>query len=317
MIGVKKMSAGNPENGENGRMERQTLKQLESVRGVMMDSLMKNYIPFPFDKSITTAWTDTLKHGGETVIYTSFMYQLSSLFRAYESHLSTFARMGGSSRLASLGKFFIKPDRDDLKRGYTILRNISALLKRSGIDHGYLYEDEPYSGGLLLELGFLDDFWNYGSRVLKLFSDHGVRRIITVDPHTNNAMIRLKNHFNSDLQVDNYLNIISRFEGRGNFVLHDPCLYTRYNTIGQRIRDISSAAGISLMEDRMVTSREYGTCCGGPLGPVNMELSERIAEYRASKLKSVSENIMVACPLCYQNLKPFAHNITDIAEVIS
>ena len=299
------------------KTDMQMNKHLESIRSVMMDSLMKNYTPFPFDRSITTAWTDSLRHGGETVIYTSFMYQLSSLFRSYESHLSTFVRMGGSSRLASLGKFFIKPDKNDLNRGYTILRNISAILEKNGISHGYLYEDEPYSGGLLLELGFLDDFWDYGSRVLRLFSDHGVKRLITVDPHTTNAMIRLKEHFGSDLQVDNYLNVITKFSGNGTFVFHDPCLYTRYNSIGSRIREISSTAGVSLKEDRMVTSKEYGTCCGGPLGPVNMELSEKIAEYRAGKLLSVSDNIMVACPLCYQNLKPYAPHIKDLAEVIS
>ncbi len=300
-----------------GKTDTQMLKQLESVRAVMVDSLMKNYTPFPFDRTITAAWTKSLRHGGETIIYTSFMYQLSSLFRSYESHLSTFVKMGGSTRIASLGRFFIKPDKDDLNRGYTILRNISALLERNGIDHGYLYQDEPYSGGLLLELGFLDDFWEYGSRVLDLFSSLGVKRIITVDPHTTNAMLRLKEHFKSPLIVDNYLDLITKFSGEGSFVFHDPCLYTRYNTIGNRIREISSRAGVNLKEDRMVTSRDVGTCCGGPLGPVNTELSERIAKYRAEKLLSVSENIMVACPLCYQNLKPYAGNIRDVAEVIS
>ncbi|MHB1813127.1 MAG: (Fe-S)-binding protein, partial [Thermoplasmataceae archaeon] len=179
-------------SGEDGtpkeRSVRLIFQQLESIRDVMMDSLTKNYVPFPIDRSLCSAWTDTLRKGGETIIYTSFMYQLSSLFRAYEKHLSTFARMGGSTRLASLGKFLIKPDRDDLRRGYRILSNISALLLKNGIDHGYLYDDEPYSGGLLLELGMLDQFWDYGSRVLKLMKDHGVRSVITVDPHTTNAM---------------------------------------------------------------------------------------------------------------------------------
>jgi Fe-S oxidoreductase len=130
-------------------------------------------------------------------------------------------------------------------------------------------------------------------------------------------MTRLKEHFGSKIEVLNYLTIIKKYSGRGEFVFHDPCLYTRYNNIGDTIREVSASAGVKLVEDRMVTSREYGTCCGGPLGPVNMELSERIGEYRAKKLLSVSDHVMVACPLCYQNLKPYVNSIVDIAEVIS
>ncbi len=296
---------------------KRTFQQLESIRDVMMDSLMKNYVPFPIDRSICSAWTETLKKGGDTIIYTSFMYQLSSLFREYEKHLSTFTRIGGSAKLASLGKFFIKPDKDDLKRGYRILSNISALLIRNGIDHGYLYDDEPYSGGLLLELGMLDQFWEYGSRVLQLMKDHGVRTVITVDPHTTNAMNRLREHFNSDIEVHNYLTLLKEYSGKGRFVFHDPCLYSRYDTIGNRIREIAGKAGVELVENRMVTARDIGTCCGGPLGPVNMGLSDSIARYRSEKLLSVSENVMVACPLCYQNLKPYISNMKDLAEVIS
>ena len=301
---------------EQDRQGKMMFQQLESIRDVMMDFLMKNYVPFPIDRSVCSAWTDSLKKGGETIIYTSFMYQLSSLFRAYEKHLSTFARMGGSARLASLGKFFIKPDRDDLRRGYRILSNISNLLLKNGIDHGYLYDDEPYSGGLLLELGMLDQFWEYGSRVLKLMKDHGVKQVITVDPHTTNAMNRLKEHFGADMEVHNYLTLIQKYSGRGKFVFHDPCLYTRYDTIGGKIREIAGTAGVDLIEDRMVTSRDLGTCCGGPLGPVNMDLSDSIAKYRVEKLLSVSQNVMVACPLCYQNLKPYVSGMKDLAEVI-
>ena len=98
--------------------------------------------------------------------------------------------------------------------------------------------------------------------------------------------------------------------------IRDLCLYTRYDTIGSRIREIAGTAGVELIEDRMVTSRDLGTCCGGPLGPVNMDLSDSIAKYRAEKLLSVSGNVMVACPLCYQNLKPYISNMNDLAEVI-
>lgn len=293
------------------------MKRLKAIRNVMVDSLNRNNIPFPVDKSICSAWTEDLPYGGETVIFTSFMYQLSSLFKAYEKHLPAFADLGGSRKLASLGKFFIKPKKDELQRSYMILHNISGALQRAGISHGYLYDDEPYSGGLLLELGMLDEFMTYGRKVMDLFQEKGVKRIITVDPHTTNAMNRLKDALNVNLEVINYLSLLNEVRGNGRYVLHDPCLYTRYSNLGSRIRELLEPSGIHLVEDRMVTSREYGTCCGGPLGPVDLTLSDKIAEDRASKLKTVSSDVLVACPLCYQNLSPHIPGLKDIAEVIS
>lgn len=39
------------------------------------------------------------------------------------------------------------------------------MLKKNGIDFGYLYEDEPYSGAILLESGFLYEFQKYGEKL--------------------------------------------------------------------------------------------------------------------------------------------------------
>lgn len=292
-------------------------KQLSTIRKVMVDSLNRNYIPFPVNKSLCSRWTRELPYGGDTIIFTSFMYQLSSMFRSYEKYLPTFSGMGGSTRVASLGKYFIKPHKEDLSRAFAILRNISSMLEKAGIKHGYLYDDEPYSGGLLLELGMLNEFRDYGEKMLELLRKKGVRRVITVDPHTTNAMVRLKKLLSSDIEVVNYLYLIKGTSGSGQFVLHDPCLYTRYQDMGDDIRSLVRDSGVDLVEDDVVTSRQYGTCCGGPLGPVDLELSEKVAEDRAKRLKSISENVLVACPLCYQNLHSHVGKIRDIAEVIS
>lgn len=298
-------------------MPSQLSQQLSTIKKVMVETLNKNFVPFPVNKSLCSRWTEDLPYAGETVIYTSFMYQLSPLFKSYEKHLPRFSNMGGSARMASLGRLLIRPKKEDLERSYRILRNISSMLLKSGIEHGYLYNDEPYSGGLLLELGMLDEFSEYGRKVLNLFSEKGVKKVITVDPHTTNAMLRLKEMHNSSLEIENYLTLIKPAKGNGEFVLHDPCLYTRYGDLGGTMRNLLKKTGVNLKEDRMVTSREYGTCCGGPLGPVDLELSDKLAENRAKDLLSVSGNVLVACPLCHQNLSPYAPNVRDIAEVIS
>lgn len=291
-------------------------KQLVSIRKILVESLDKDFVPFPVDRRFCSGWTKDLPYGGETVIFTSFMYQLSALFKSYEKHLSTFSSLGGSTKLASLGKFLMKPKRSELERSYAILRNISRMLKNSGIEHGYLYDDEPYSGGLLLELGMLDEFKDYTKKMFRLFEEKGVKKLITVDPHTTNAVIRAKAIHNSSIEVVNYLGLIRNTQGNGRFVLHDPCLYTRYNDLGEVMRSSIRNSGVELVEDIFTTSRSYGTCCGGPLGTVDYGLSEKIAENRSKQLKSLSQNVLVACPLCYENLYPHIEKIKDISEVL-
>lgn len=292
-------------------------RQIHAIGRVMVQSLNTDFIPFPINKSLCSQWTDELPYGGSTIIYTSFMYQLASIFKSYEKHLPAFSKAGGSARLASLGKFIIRTKKQELKRAGRILSNISRMLSRAGVEHGYLYDDEPYSGGLLLELGMLDEFREYGEKVLKLFREKGVTRVITVDPHTTNAMRRLREIFSSEIEVANYLELVTPSRGKGEFVLHDPCLYTRYNELGGSMRDVLSKAGVKLKEDRMVTGRDIGTCCGAPLGPIDTALSDRISEYRSEKLLNLSSNVLVACPLCFQNLSPHIENLKDIAEVVS
>lgn len=298
-------------------MPSQLEKQLSTIKKVMVENLNKNFVPFPVNRAVCSKWTENLPYAGDTILYTSYMYQLSSLFKSYEKHIPTFSNMGGSTKIASLGRLLIRPKKEDLERSYKILRNISSLISKAGVQHGYLYHDEPYSGGLLLELGMLDEFREYGKKVLQLFDEKGVKRVITVDPHTNNAMVRLKEMHGSDLEIVNYLSLIRGSKGKGEFVLHDPCLYTRYNNLGNVMRNALKESGVRLKENRMITSKEYGTCCGGPLGPVDLELSDKIAKNRAENLLTVSDNVMVACPLCYQNLSAHVKNLKDIAEVIS
>ena len=71
-----------------------------------------------------------------------------------------------------------------------------------------------------------------------------------------------------------------------------------------------------MKEDNIVTGQDTSMCCGAPVGAVNRELSEKIAQARSSALLKVSGSILVACPLCYQNLAAFADDVKDIMEVI-
>ncbi len=292
-------------------------KQEALIKSVLYRNLMEDYIPFPLDKKLAVKWASgmNIPRGGKVILYTSYMYQMASVFKSYEKYVPTLGSLGKSRILASIGSRLIKPKDEDIDRSVRILQNIYRMISKVRADVGYLYEEEPYSGSLLYELGFLDEFKEYGTKILKFFKEKGVEEIITVDPHTTNTLANLKRYIGFDIPFRSYLTIIGTVKGNGKFVMHDSCLYSRFLDMYDTIRDKAKSAGIELVEDPTVTGKGSGFCCGGPAGPLNDDLSDSIAKARAASLKAVYDNVLVACPLCYVNLEPYC-NIKDIAEVI-
>lgn len=298
--------------------EENVKKELPAIRKLIFRNLMESFLPFPIDLRNSSRWAEEshVPRGTDTIIFTSHMYQMGSIFKNYEKYIPVFTKLGGSRLVASVGSKLIRSDKADLERSTRILRNIYEMLKRSGIICGYLYEDEPYSGSLLLELGFMDEFMEYGRKLMSFFLQRGVKRIYTVDPHTTNTLSNLHKLIGFNIEVTPYINAISGASGSGRFVLHDSCLYSRFLGLYGEVRKTIINSGVELLEDPEVTGISSSFCCGGPVGPVDPKLSREVARLRARQLSSVSEDILVACPLCYENLSEFGR-VRDIAEVIS
>jgi len=289
----------------------------KSLKEALMKVMMSDFTPFPLDKSICTGWATNEPRGGRTILYTGCMYQvvpLSAIFDRFIPILSK-NRLFYASLLNLAKKFH--PDKPALDRSYKILRSISSLLKKNGINFGYMYDDEPYSGAFLLELGMLSDFERYATLVREKFKQQGVKRIITIDPHSHNALSRYSEFITFDIDVVNYMELLREvgIGKKGDFVIHDSCLYSRFLNKREVYRELLKKAGVSFKEDYMVTSKENSLCCGGPLSPIDERVSKRIGEYRANQLKKVSEKVIVQCPFCYVNLSPYVEAY-DIAEVI-
>lgn len=281
---------------------------------LIYENLQKYGFPYPIDKKVCSDWAKDIPKGGSTIIYTSCMYQTASLSEVYSKFIPYAEKL---SPLSFLGKL-IKPRKEELERAYLILNKIVNLLKKNGIEFGYLYEEEPYSGAILLELGYLDEFKSYAQQVYEFFKSKGVKRIITVDPHTHNALTRYSDFIKFDIEVVSYLELIKDAKAvtGETFVIHDSCLYSRFLGLRETYRGIIQKAGIKTVEDELVTGKETSYCCGSPIKPINPELSEKIAKIRAEQLSKLSKNILVVCPMCYANLSKYAENIKDLAEVI-
>lgn len=297
-------------------MDDNTINRILKMKKMIFDNLMESYVPFPMDKKYYSSWTDKLPKDSNTIIYTSYMYQISSILKRYESLFPKISNVNIPKRLMGLSKFLIKPDENDLKRSFNIINNIVNILNKNNVNFGYLYDEEPYSGALLLESGFLSEFKEYGNKLYNFFKSRNIKEIITIDPHTNNALKRLKKLINFDIDVKNYIELIN-FNGKGEYVIHDSCLYSRAMDMYGTIRDKINKSGIKLNEDYLTTSKEMGSCCGGPLSLISVNDSDGIARLRSEQLLKVNKNVIVMCPLCYQNLHPYIENIKDLAEVIS
>ncbi len=291
-------------------------KMITKMRDVIFSNLMESYLPFPMDTKLYSSWAKDIPSGGETIIYTSYMYQISGILKRYESMFPKIYKLNIPKKLMGASKFLIKPDENQLKRSFSIVNNIAKLLDKNNIKFGYLYDKEPYSGSLLLESGFLNEFKEYGKKLNSYFKENNVKHIITIDPHTTNSLKRLSEMIKVDFDVKNYLELID-FKGQGEYVIHDSCLYSRAMGMYGMLRNKINDSGIKLKEDYLITSSEMGSCCGGPLSLISVKDSDDIANERAKKLLSVNSNVMVMCPLCYENLAPHIDNLKDIAEVIS
>jgi Fe-S oxidoreductase len=297
-------------------MNRDISARLEVIRTLVTENLAREMVPFPVNRKLCSSWTHDLPRGGETILYTSYMYQLAAVFKTYEKLIPRLTSFSNISRIASLGKYLIRPSKEDLERSSLILNNIVQMLKRHGLSFGYLYDEEPYSGALLLELGLLDEFREYGQKLEQFFAARRIKKLITVDPHTANALVRLKKMSILHTEVMSYLEFIKQVNGSGEYVLHDSCLYSRHLGKREAIRNVIANSGIVLKEDPLVTASETALCCGGPLGPVDVELSDSVSAIRSRQLSRLGVPVLVACPLCYSNLSAHLTRVYDIMEVM-
>ncbi|WP_069808039.1 (Fe-S)-binding protein [Vulcanisaeta thermophila] len=309
---------------------------VKTLVSIIQGSLGSNGLPIPMDKSLCTQWAGELNvpKGGDTVIYTSCLYQMAPVINQMIPWIEKLqgSPLGGVARVFSrfsglVAGFVVKPSPSDITRANGIVKNIAQSLRKSGINFGYLYEDEPYSGALLYELGAIDQFLDYFEKtVMPTFKRFGVRKVITIDPHTHNILTEVApRYFKLDFDVVNYLDIISKARVKplinlDTVVIHDSCLYARYLNKYDVYRSILDRAGIKHVEDPVITGRETSTCCGGPIESLNPGLSERIAKIRIRNLAKLSRNVVTLCPICLANLTRNNEGeveIRDINEVIT
>lgn len=291
---------------------------IEALFEILIRNVRRADFPVRMPFKSLCSWAQALKlpKGGNTILYTSGLYQLVPYIESLTSFLETLEdkkapslliKMGSAiSKLLDPGKMVAKASKEELNRSHETLRRIALMLRMEGIDFGYLYEDDIYSGALLHDLGMDEAFKEQALKVYDIFKRYEVKRVITVDPHTTHILrsIYPKVLKGFDVKAISYLEVLSgsgmKRKVKDEYVIHDPCIYARYEEVLEQPRRLLSAAGIELLEPFRTEKLTY--CCGGPIEMLSPKMALNIARKRVDELKQIGRKIVTLCPICYVNL---------------
>jgi len=334
----------------------------QDVIGILTDNLRLRKSVLPIPRRHAVSWTRGLglRRGGETVLYTGLMYQLIPYIaglveaerRLADSRLASMTALGRKvNRLLNISRFMARPSAE-LRATYDqVPADVARLLKKAGVDFGCLYEDDLYTGALAYDLGSDDAVVEHARRVHAVLRTHGVKTLITIDPHTTNMLrsVYPKLLPGFDIQVKTYLEVLDEAvaAGRltaapaasadpsadtashgdvtaadigspGELALHDPCVFARYEGIVDEPRRLLTAAGAAIKEPEK--SGRMTWCCGGPVESLYPEKAHANAVKRAAQLAEAAPRIATMCPLCLVNLRgaaPPGATLNDISHYLT
>jgi Fe-S oxidoreductase len=317
----------------------------EDVVGILSDNLRLRGSVLPLPARRATRWGRDLglPRGGHTVLYTGMMYQLvpyvEQLSRVGERFASSsLARFSGLARWANRAvngfglALVARPsgrERAELDR---VPANVARLLVDAGIVFGSLYEDDLYSGALAYDLGCDEVVAVHAARVAAIFRRHGVREVITIDPHTTTMLRSVYPHLveGYDVRVRSYLEVLAEARpplanatlapaaDRLEVVVHDSCVFARYEDVVDAPRQLLSAAGVTLREPAQAGKLTW--CCGGPAESLYPAKAAKVAAKRVEQLRAVAPDCVTMCPICLVNLRNSADGtlrIRDISEYLA
>ena len=306
------------------------------VIGILADNLRLRKSVLPLPTKVATKWTEglDLPRGGETVLYTGMMYQLipyiESLVKAEmkfgDSWLAKYTGLGRKvNRLVNISAFMARPSAAERALYNQVPIDVVYLLRKAGVQFGALYEDDLYSGALAYDLGADEVLAQHAQRVQAVFAKHGVRSVITIDPHTTTMLrsVYPKVLDGYDVEVRNYLEVLAA-KGMtpnaalsGEVVVHDSCVFARYEGMVSEPRELLAAAGLTVRDPE--DSGRQTWCCGGPVESLYPAKAAANAEKRVAQLRSAASDAVTMCPMCFVNLSGASGEtmrFTDISQYL-
>lgn len=310
----------------------------KAILGILTDNLAKRGSVLPLSSKVATEWARGLNipRGGKTVLYTGHMYQLipfigsmADQMKAFEdswvTNLMDYGRL--VNKVINISSFMARAKNEERQAQNRTLRSIAMLLRESGVQFGYLYDEELYSGALVYDQGVDKVFLSHARVVQKMFADHGVKKAITVDPHTTNMLRHVYPEVldGFDMEVQSYLEVLAERNSEikqqldGQVMVHDSCVYARHEGIIEQPRDLLQRTGLTVESPELSGTLTH--CCGGPIESLFPAQAHKIAAKRVEQLITAGCQVATMCPICLINLRSAANGkgtaFRDIADILT
>ncbi|WP_018211611.1 (Fe-S)-binding protein [Desulfitobacterium hafniense] len=320
-------------------VERKMPPVLELIRG----NIVKYGNPLALKGSEVSSWAKELKlpKTGNLLFYTGGEYQLlpyiDSLVKTMtvmDPNSAGFSMLMGVRNIVE--KTGIAPEKiyasvlaSDKERFNQVSLKAARILQSLGYDLCYSGDEELYSGALLYELGYWDDFAAYAQKVTKVLKGTQAKTIVCLSPHAAEVIKIMYPKFgvHHDLEVKTFVELVweqrhklPKIAAQQSVVIHDSCRLARDLGVTEEIREILDAMGVEFKEP--MRNRAWTTCCGGPNKFMFPELSHTIAERRVGELQDTGADlILTSCPYCLSSLqgaidKKDQHGIADLIEFL-
>ena len=296
---------------------------------LIADNVRKTRNPFGVPNVLMNRWwKDTdLRTEGDELLFTGLMYQsvpyiemtTRHLERYENSILADYVKYGRymPKFMLGLGLALLSSSKEK-KKSTDMLQNIAKILTRSKVNFFYNPELDHYSGVLLYDLGDLDGFVSHARFVADRLKENGVKKLITVDPHTTYALkVLYPKYVGETFEVKTYFELIN-FRGENGtkqVTLHDPCMYGRYLEMSDMPTKVLENLGIECVPIR--NSGTFTNCCGGPVESISPKLSKEILHRRVEELQSTGAPIVAMCPICLTHLKKGGIEVEDLSTLIA
>jgi Fe-S oxidoreductase len=212
---------------------------------------------------------------------------------------------------------------------------LGEVLLRAGVSFGILGPREECDGNEVNVMGEKRIFDMLAEKNLTVFDQLGVKKIVTLSPHSYNAF---KHYYPDTVQVYHYTRLLRDLIGEGKLTLskgvdavvtyHDPCFLGRHNGEYEAPREILNAIpGIQLVEMDRIKEDSY--CCGGGSGNFYIdsfggkESSPARTRVREA-YRTGAGTLVVTCPVCLSMFNDAVKgedleekmSVKDISEIV-
>jgi len=295
---------------------------------ILAGNVKQTKSPFGIPKFMVNKWWKNagLPKKGEYLLFTGMMYQFSPFIETSTGYLEKYegTPMAGYLKyakyvpayLSGIGLAMITSAKEK-KKAEQPLKDITSLLQKSKVDFGYSPDLDNYSGILLYDMGDQKGFVAHAKKVAKKLQDAGIKKIITIDPHTAYALKELFPKYTGiQFEVKSYFELLNLGTKDNDLkvTIHDPCFFGRYLCKSDIPRKVLSDLGISTSNIR--NQGEFTSCCGGPAESISPSLSNEIMEKRVKELEEPGKPIIAYCPICLGNLKKSGANVQDLSSLL-